>query len=490
MPIKVHGDNHHWWALGTVSIGTFMATLDASIVNISLPTIMGDFKSSLAISEWIILCYLLVIIGLLLPLGRLADMTGRKKIFRLGFVLFSLGSGLCALSRNPGQLIFFRAVQAVGAAMLMANSFAIITAVFPPQTRGRGLGLMGTVVAVGFTIGPSLGGFLVSAFGWRSIFYVNVPVGAIGIAMATYILNERLVSPTLGQKKSFDFIGAALVIIGLSALLLGLTTGQEGNWGTKQVLIELALAVCALVLVPIWEARTAEPLIDLHLFKNRLFSFGNLAGFLSFLAVSANAFLMPFFLQLALGYNPLHAGLLMTPTALAIAVVSPLSGWLSDRLDTRILSSLGLAVSTTALVWLSMLKAQAGYHDVLVRLLLLGTGQGLFQSPNNSSVMGSVPRQSLGIAGGFLSMMRNVGQVVGIALAGTILAGTMVSTLGHASFEALHAGGSSLHKTPALTAFLTGMHRAYLTASFICFLAMWTSLIRGKPERHSLHKDL
>ena len=487
MRINVDGANHHWWALGTVSIGTFMATLDASIVNISLPTIMADFKSNLAVSEWIILSYLLVIIGLLLPFGRLADMTGRKKIYRLGFVIFSLGSGLCALSGSPGQLIFFRALQAVGSAMIMANSFAIITAVFPTQVRGRGLGIMGTVVAVGFTVGPSLGGFLVSTFGWRSIFYVNVPVGAIGIAMVTYVLNERLVSPTLGQKKSFDFLGAALVVTGLSALLLGLTTGQEGNWGSKSVLFELAVAACTLVLVPLWEARTAEPLIDLHLFKNRLFSFGNLAGFFSFLGVSANAFLMPFFLQLALGYTPLHAGLLMTPTALAIAVVSPLSGWLSDRIDTRIVSSLGLAVSTMALIWLSLLKPQAGYHDVLVRLLLLGTGQGLFQSPNNSSVMGSVPRNSLGITGGFLSMMRNVGQVVGIALAGTILAGTMVTTLGHASFEALHAGGSSARKAPALAAFMVGLHRAYLVAAFICFLGMWTSLVRGKPESHKVH---
>lgn len=481
MKIDVTGHNHHWWALGTVSIGTFMATLDASIVNISLPTIMADFKSNLAVSEWIILSYLLVIIGLLLPFGRLADMTGRKKIYRLGFVIFSLGSGLCALSGNPGQLIFFRALQAVGAAMIMANSFAIITAVFPPQLRGRGLGMMGTVVAVGFTVGPSLGGFLVSAFGWRSIFYVNVPVGALGITMITTVLNERLVSPTLGQKKSFDFIGAALVVSGLSALLLGLTSGQGGNWGSQSVLFELAIAAGALVLVPVWEARATEPLIDLHLFKNRLFTFGNLAGFFSFLGVSANAFLMPFFLQLALGYTPLHAGLLMTPTALAIAVVSPLSGWLSDRIDTRIVSSLGLAVSTTALIWLSLLKAQASYHDVLVRLLLLGTGQGLFQSPNNSSVMGSVPRNSLGIAGGFLSMMRNVGQVVGIALAGTILTGAMVTVLGHASFEALHAGGSPARKAPALAAFMVGLHRAYLIAAFICFLAMWTSLVRGKP---------
>ncbi len=210
--------------------------------------------------------------------------------------------------------------------------------------------------------------------------------------MTTYILNETIpVSPTLGQRKSFDFPGAGLIIIGLSALLVGLTTGQTGRWGTPLVVFELALAAFTLTMVPIWESKTAQPLIDLKLFNNRLFSFGNLAGFLSFLAISTNAFLMPFFLQLALGYSPFDAGLLMTPTALTIAAVAPISGWLSDRTDPRILSTLGLAVNSCALFWLSLLKAQTGYHDVLIRLILLGLGQGLFQSPNNSSVMGSVP---------------------------------------------------------------------------------------------------
>jgi EmrB/QacA subfamily drug resistance transporter len=459
-----------------------MANLDASIVNISLPTIMADFKASLAVSEWIILAYMLTITGLLLPFGRLADMIGRKKIFRLGFVMFSLGSGLCALSQNPAQLIFFRAFQAIGAAMLTSNSFAIITAVFPPEKRGRALGIAGTVVATGFTVGPSLGGFLVTALGWRSIFYVNVPVGLVGIIMATYILNEQLVSPTLGQKKSFDFLGTALIIIGLSALLLGLTTGQAGRCGTPLVVFELVLAAFTITLLPIWEAKTAQPLIDLKLFNNRLFSFGNLAGFLSFLAISTNAFLMPFFLQLALGYTPFEAGLLMTPTALTIAVVAPISGWLSDRTDPRIFATLGLAINSCALFWLSMLKAQSGYHEVLIRLILLGIGQGLFQSPNNSSVMGSVPRNSLGIAGGFLSMMRNIGQIVGIAMAGSILAGTMVNVTGHASFHALHAGDSAAQRAPVLAAFMQGMYHAYLVASLICFLGMWTSLVRGKPE--------
>ncbi len=476
------GRKHRWWALATVGIGIFMATLDASIVNISLPTIMGYFNASLALSEWVILSYLLTITGLLLPFGRLADMAGRKKVFLLGFIIFSSGSALCALSMSMHQLVLFRAFQAVGAAMIMANTFAIVTAVFPPQERGRALGINGTIVAAGFTVGPTLGGFLVGHLSWRAIFYINVPVGIVAILMAVYILQEHLVSPTLGQKKGFDFFGATLTVIGLSGLVLGLTTGQEGGWGGPQVIMELIIAAVVLPLVPIWEARVRHPLIDLQLFKIRLFSFGNIAGFLSFLSLSANVFLMPFFLQLALGYSPLHAGLLMTPTALAIVVVAPLSGWLSDRLGARLLSTWGMAINTATLFWLSTLTLKATYHDVLIRLIILGVGQGLFQSPNNSSVMGSAPRDRLGIASGFLAMMRTIGQVVGTALAGVILAGAMVAIIGHASLEVLHGGGSPAEREKVLTAFVTGMHRAYLVAACICFLGMWTSLVRGKKE--------
>ncbi len=479
MTAEFRGKNLRWWVLATVGFGVFMATLDASIVNISLPSVMVYFQTTLTVAEWFILVYLLVITALLLPFGRLADILGRKKVFSSGLVLFSLGSALCSLSQSPAQLILFRAVQAIGAAMIMATGFAIITSVFPPKERGRALGIQGTVVAAGFTVGPALGGFLISALGWRSVFYVNVPIGIIGALMCQRILEEKTVSPLPGEKRSFDFAGAALVAIALTALLMGMTTGQEGDWGQPLVVGELIVAAICLTLIPIWEARSAEPLISLSMFRNRLFSLGNLAGFLSFLGISANAFLMPLFLQLAMGFTPLHTGLLMTPTALAIAVVAPLSGWLSDRIGPRILTSLGLAVSAATLVWISMLSPQASYQTVLTSLVLLGIGQGLFQSPNNSSVMSSAPRESLGVAGGFLALMRNMGQAMGLALAGTIVAGALVGTIGQASLISL-SNAAPGEKEAILKAFIAGMHRAYLVAAIACFLGVWASLTRGK----------
>ena len=230
---SIGGPNHKWWALGTVAIGTFMSTLDSSIVNIALPSILRDFRSDLATIEWVVLAYLLTITALLLTVGRLADLWGRKKVYTIGFGVFTLGSLLCGLAASPLQLILSRVAQAVGAAMLQANGLAITSAVFPREERGRALGINGAVVATGLTVGPTVGGLLVGAFGWRSIFLVNLPVGVVGIAMALVILEEGRISfQREGPRQRFDLLGAVLVTVGLVALLLGLNQGQGRGWGS------------------------------------------------------------------------------------------------------------------------------------------------------------------------------------------------------------------------------------------------------------------
>ena len=475
------GDNHRWWVLATVGIGVLMATLDASIVNIALPTILEDLRTNLLYVQWVLEAYLLAITVLLLPFGRLSDIVGRKRVYSAGFLIFVVGSALSGLSRSAEELIAFRILQAVGAAMILANGFAIVTAVFPPWQRGVALGSLGTVVAAGFALGPTVGGLLIDSLGWPWIFYVNVPIGIVGTTAAWVILNERVLSAGRRQRRQrFDFAGAVLSILALLALLMALTLGPELGWTSMLVLLLGAAFFLLTTAFFVAEARLEQPLVDLSLFRRRTFTAGNVAGIMAFLAISANAFLMPFYLQLVLGYTPLQAGLLLTPTALVLAVVAPISGWLSDRIGARVLSSLGLAINGLALFLLGGLSVNATYTEVLYWLLLLGFGQGMFQAPNNSSVMGDVPRERLGIGSGILSMVRNLGQVIGLAVSASFLLGSLSSIAGPSSLGALVLGTLPAKTNPELlSAFMAGFHDAYLAATGFAALGIVASLVRA-----------
>lgn len=475
------GENHKWWVLATVGVGVLMATLDASIVNIALPTILEDLNTNLLFVQWVLEAYLLAITVLLLPFGRLSDIVGRKRVYSAGFLIFVLGSGLSGFSRTAEELIAFRVLQAVGAAMILANGFAIVTAVFPPWQRGTALGSLGTVVAAGFALGPTVGGLLIDSLGWPWIFYVNVPIGIIGTTAAWVILNERVLSG--GRRQSpqrFDFAGAVLSVLALLALLMALTLGPEVGWISPLVLLLGAAFVLLTAAFFVVEARLEQPLVDLSLFRRRTFTAGNVAGIMAFLAISANAFLMPFYLQLVQGYSPLQAGLLLTPTALVLAVVAPISGWLSDRIGARILSSVGLAINGVALLLLGSLSVDASYTQVLYWLLLLGFGQGMFQAPNNSSVMGDVPRDRLGIGSGILSMVRNLGQVVGLAVSASFLLGSLATVGGPSSLGAIELGTLPSKTNPELlSAFMVGFHDAYLAATGFAAVGVVASLVRA-----------
>lgn len=477
----IHGPNHKWWALVTVAIGTFMATLDSSIVNISLPAILSYFHSDLATIQWVVLAYLLAITALLLTFGRLADIWGRKKVYTIGFGVFTLGSLACGLAPTPSYLIGARVVQAVGAAMLQANGLAITSAIFPGKERGRALGINGAVVATGTTIGPTIGGLLVGAFGWQSIFFVNLPVGLIGIALALLVLEEgRISTRREGATTRFDPLGALLLAVALTTLLLALNRGDTSGWGSPPIIGLFAAALVCFAAFVFVERRVTAPLLDLTLFKIRAFATGNLAALCSFLAISANAFLMPFFLQLVLGFSPAQAGLLLTPTSLTLAVVAPLSGWLSDRLGARLLSSLGLAISSLALFLLSLLTAGAHYSDVLFRLILLGIGIGIFNSPNSAALFSSVPRDRYGVVSGFLPMMRNSGQVIGVALAGALIVAAIAPVVGEAGLDALRAGAQGdAAPTALLGAFMQGFRHAFLLSAALAACGAVVSLLRG-----------
>ncbi|MBC2724129.1 MFS transporter [Desulfosporosinus sp.] len=405
--------NYRWYVLATVAIGTFMSTLDSSIVNVALPTISSQLHSDLSTLQWVVSAYLLTITSLLPIFGRIADMLGRKRIFAFGFIIFTLGSVLCGFAQTIWFLVGTRVLQAIGASMLMSNSAAIITAIFPPKERGRALGLIGTVVALGSLTGPALGGVIIGLTSWRSIFFINIPIGIIGYAAVLMILPNDVPNK---EKERFDFTGAFTFTFGMLAVLLGITNGEAWGWSSLPVLGSLILGMVSIILFVMTERKVQHPMIHLSLFRNRPFLIGNLSGGLSFVAMFANTMLLPFYLQGILNYKPSQVGLILMIFPMVMAIVAPISGHASDRLGPMILTTSGLLITALGLFYFSTLSTTASFIRIIPGPMLMGLGAGMFQSPNNSSVMSSVSPQKLSIAGGINSLVRNLGMVIGIAL--------------------------------------------------------------------------
>ncbi len=443
----------------TIWIGIFMATLDGSIVNVALPTLTEYFKTDITTIEWVIMAYLLTITSLLLSLGRISDMVGKKPLFAAGLALFTIGSGLCAIAATEGQLILYRVIQGIGAAMLMATGVAIITQAFPPRDRGKAIGLIGTVVSIGSMAGPILGGFLIQRVGWQSIFYINIPVGIIGTVTAMTVLRDD--ETIKGQ--TFDMPGAATLFISLILLLLALSQGQDIGWDSSFIISLFVLSLVFFILFIKVENKAKQPMMELRHFRNRSFAAANISALISFIAMFSTILLMPFFLQNELGYSPQEVGFAFLAVPLVMSVVSPLSGWLSDRTNSYVLSSIGVGIASLSILLLSFMSSSSSFIDVTARLAVLGLGMGLFQPPNNSIIMGSLPREQLGVAAGSLGTMRNMGMVIGIAISGAVFSNRYV-----------HYGGIE-------SSFLPAFRDAYIVSAIICGIAVITSL--GRPGK-------
>jgi EmrB/QacA subfamily drug resistance transporter len=451
---------YKWKAMLTVWIGIFMATLDGSIVNVALPTLTEYFKTDITTIEWVIMAYLLTITSLLLSLGRLSDMFGRKPIFAGGLALFTVGSGLCAISATEGQLIFYRIIQGIGAAMLMATGVAIITHAFPPRERGKAMGLIGTVVSIGSMAGPITGGFLIENVGWQSIFYINIPIGIFGTLMAMRVLHRDETNP--GQ--TFDIPGALTLFMSLILLLLALSQGQDSGWESGYIISLFILSAVLFIVFIYVETKARHPMMELRHFKNRPFAAANISSMISFVAMFNVILMMPFFLENELGYSPEMVGIVFLAVPIVMSVISPVSGWLSDRANSYILSSIGVGIASISILALSFLSKSSGFIDVTSRLALLGLGLGLFQAPNNSIIMGSLPKEQLGIAAGTLGTMRNMGMVIGIAVSGAVFSNRY----------AFYGGIDS--------SFQPAFHDTYIVSAIICGIAMVTSLVRSKVK--------
>ncbi|MFA4934331.1 MAG: MFS transporter [Candidatus Methanoperedens sp.] len=456
---------YKWKAMFTVWIGIFMATLDGSIVNVALPTLTEYFKTDITTIEWVVMAYLLTITSLLLSLGRLSDMFGRKNIFAGGLAIFTIGSGLCAISSTENQLILYRVIQGVGAAMLMATGIAIITHAFPPRERGKAMGLIGTVVAIGSMTGPVVGGFLIENVGWQSIFYINIPIGIFGTAMALTVLRK---DETI-QGQTFDIPGAFTLFISLISLLLALSQGQEFGWRSNYITLLFISSIVFFILFIKIEINVKQPVMELRHFRNLPFAAANISAFISFIAMFTVILLMPFFLEKELGYSPQKVGIIFIAVPLVMSVVSPVSGWLSDRTNSYILSSIGVGIASIAILSLGFLSSSSGFIDVALRLSLLGLGMGLFQAPNNSIIMGSLPKEQLGIAAGTLGTMRNMGMVIGVAVSGAVFSNRYVY---YGNVE---------------SSFLPAFRDTYIVSAIICGIAVLISLVRSKSKDESAH---
>lgn len=455
--------------LFAVAIGTFMGPLDSSVVNIALPSISTYFNTSMSTVQWVILSYLLIISSLLLTYGRLGDIYGHKKVYMIGFVIFTLGSVLCGIGISIYALIFFRALQAIGAGMLMAMGPAIITDTSLPQERGKSLGIIAVSVAVALSVGPVLGGFLTAKFGWQSIFLINVPVGIVALILS------NLVIPDLTQRKvqQFDAKGAILLFIALVSILFPLNYADDLGWFNPIIWILLLAGVALLILFIRLEKKIDSPMVDLNLFKNRLFTMGNLSALLSFMAMFSVTWIMPFYLQQIKHLSPSEAGLMLIPMPLTTMIIAPLSGSLSDKFDTRYISSIGMGITAIGLFLFSNLQADSSTISIIISFIIIGLGSGMFQSPNTSAVMGTVAPNRRGIASSMLAMMRNMGMSFGVAVSGAIFANTSAYLNKH--FLSLGVSGTEL----TVQSFIGALHITFIVGAVFAAIAVFTSYVRG-----------
>lgn len=415
--------------LATVSISTLMATIDGSAVNIALPTITRELHATISASQWIVTSYLLTISTLLLLWGRLSDIYGKKFLFAIGLAIFTIGSFICGTATTLPLLIGARVLQALGASITMALNQGIITTVYPPQERGKALGMIGTIVAVGSLIGPSLGGFLVKSFGWKSIFLINLPFGVVGVILAL-ILIPNLKSNEVPVK--FDKLGAGLFMSAMLFMFIGLLSLQDHLLTQPVALLMIVLAILLLFVMIVVEKKRTNAFLEVKMFKNKDFSVGLLSAYISYVSMFAYVFFMPFYLQLILKLEVQQAGLLMGLFPLTTAVVAPFSGWLSDKISYKPLTFFGMIMSTIAFTLLSQATQQTPLVYVGFLIVLLGIGGGTFQSPNTSSVMGAVTREQLGMAGSINAFFRNFGMV-----SGTTFAILVFMAVAHVSIESV-----------------------------------------------------
>lgn len=457
----------------SVCIGQALVGLDQRAITVALPTLTKIFATPFTTIQWTILVYDLVLIGLIITMGRLGDLFGRRRFYSLGFLIFVTASALCGVSQTTGQLIFFRAVQALGGSMIAANGRAIVSVNLPPQERGRALGLTSTAFHIGFLIGPALGGFLIDSIGWRSIFYINLPFSLAGAYLAWKIVPET----RMQGKTSIDIAGALLLLLTNGLFIYAIDQLPRVGWRHPTFLSTLAFAAAALLFLLRAEARAKMPILVLSMFRARLFSAGISSLFLLAATLSAINFLLPFFLQSLLGYSPTQTGWIIVADSVIIMVMAPIAGALSDRFGSRVLCTTGCAVVALAQVLLASLALDASLVRIMLPLVLWGIGWSLFNAPNQSSVLGAVSSETLGAAAGMIATTARTGGAMGVALSATLL-GYLLSGAGMATSQV--NSPDSWRAAPEI--FMGAFSSTIYVLSAFTLLAVFSSAVRGTRQ--------
>lgn len=454
---------NRWKIFLVVAVGVFMSTLDSSMVNIALPSIMAELHSSLPLTQWIVMIYLLTITSTLLLWGHIADRVGRGRIYPMGMLFFGMASLGCALAPSVLWLIFWRLFQAIGAAMMMSSGPALIKDSSPPEQLGRSLGLVGVAVSVGLMAGPSLGGLIIEYLSWRAIFYLTVPIGLLFSAFALLVLPPPC---TKEHTHRFDTVGGIAWTIALTLLVLVATIRS----GTALFLLFVTIPILYFFLRH--ERRVSNPLLPMGLLAKKFFSAAVLSALLSFTVLFSVILLVPFYLDRITGLAPLKTGLVMMAIPLSVLLVAPAAGWLSDYVGARLLTTAGLVISTVGLILMTGLSVDSHPVTVAILLAILGGGQALFLSPNSASVLAHVDSTKAGVAAAMLATARNLGMLAGVAQAGVVFS----------FYFAMNTGGLDLKdfRPEHGAAFMTALRACFLFTAAIGIAGIIASWSRGR----------
>lgn len=459
----------------SVCLGQALVGLDQRAITVALPTLATIFDTPFTTIQWTILVYDLVLIGLIITMGRLGDIFGRRRFYTLGFLIFVSASAICGMTQTPGQLIFFRAVQAIGGSMIAANGRAIVSVNLPAEDRGRALGLTSTAFHIGFLTGPALGGFLIDSIGWRWIFYINMPFSLAGAFLAWKVVPEtRIARAADSTSQPIDVPGALLLLLANGLFIYAIDQLPRGGWQHSHFLISLACAIVAGICLLRVEAKAKVPILMLSMFRIRQFSAGVTSLFLIAATLSAINFLLPFVLQNLLGYTPTQVGWIIVADSVIIMVMAPIAGALSDRLGSRLLCTIGVGVIAAAQIFLATLNFHSSLVRIMLPLVIWGIGWALFNAPNQSSILGAVSQERIGAAAGMIATTARTGGAMGVALSATLF-GYLLSAAGLTGSQVNSPEG--WRAAPEI--FMGGFSTTIYALSCFTVLAVFSSAVRG-----------